>query len=189
MTNPRSGRDRDHRRAPRPRAICWAQDRARTDRKGRDATMIRRFSKPAAGGLAAAVGTLTVVVGMAAAQPTHRPARTQVAADQVVLASQKCGKGVERPTVVVFACGDFNSFAEHLRWWQWGGRVALGSGDFSSNDCKPDCARGHFHEARATVRLYSRRHCAGHKHLYYQRATVVVRGRRQAELVGCPVLG
>jgi len=42
----------------------------------------------------------------------------------------------------------------HADWNRWGRRSAGGTGTFVVNDCKPDCASGHFHRYPVTDRLH-----------------------------------
>jgi hypothetical protein len=60
---------------------------------------------------------------------------------------------VVRPASVVFACGDGNFYATSLRWSSWGATSAAATGVGHQNDCKPDCAAGHFHAYPLAVRL------------------------------------
>ncbi len=95
---------------------------------------------------------------------------------------------MQRPKTVAFACADLGWYATRMRWTQWGGSVAVGTGTQYENTCTPDCADGRFVATPVTVRLYLRRPCAGKRHLYYQRATVIAAsGKRTRAVVGCPI--
>jgi hypothetical protein len=58
-----------------------------------------------------------------------------------------------RPAEVVFACGDGNFYVTGLLWTHWGAADAEGRGVGHQNDCTPDCASGHFHTYKLSVRL------------------------------------
>lgn len=60
---------------------------------------------------------------------------------------------VVRPASIVFACGDGNFYATSLHWSSWGATSAAAAGVGHQNDCKPDCAAGHFHAYPLDVRL------------------------------------
>jgi len=45
-----------------------------------------------------------------------------------------------------------------LHWLSWGGSTAAATGFAWLNDCRPYCARGHFHPHRAKVRVRRPRH-------------------------------
>src|SRR5437867_2650118 len=60
-----------------------------------------------------------------------------------------CDQLLYRPTHVQLACGDGNFGLDGMSWRGWNGPIAHGSGLAYSNDCKPDCADGHFHRYRA----------------------------------------
>ncbi|HEY6396578.1 MAG TPA: hypothetical protein VIX82_03885 [Solirubrobacteraceae bacterium] len=61
------------------------------------------------------------------------------------------GRGVKAPAEYVPACGDGNLVLKSLRWHGWGGASATATGVASANDCRPDCARGHFHRYSVNV--------------------------------------
>jgi hypothetical protein len=78
-----------------------------------------------------------------------------------------------RPTEVIFACADVGAYMEHIRWRRWGGRIAVGSGVYSENDCTPSCVAGRFHSHHATIWLGNVGRCHGHSvRRYYRRAKV-----------------
>jgi hypothetical protein len=58
-----------------------------------------------------------------------------------------------RPASVVIACADANFYADHIRWRSWSANGAVGTGIAHRNDCTPNCAAGHFHASKVTVRL------------------------------------
>ena len=58
-----------------------------------------------------------------------------------------------RPSSILIACGDGNFFATKLHWSRWDATDALAVGIGHSNDCTPDCARGHFHTFPVVLRL------------------------------------
>lgn len=58
-----------------------------------------------------------------------------------------------RPASVVFACADANFYANHIHWKSWSAKGAVGTGIAHRNDCTPNCAAGHFHASKVTVRL------------------------------------
>jgi hypothetical protein len=71
------------------------------------------------------------------------------------------GKLVVRPSSVVLACGDDNFQAKQLRWSGWGQSFAAAQGTASVNDCKPDCAAGHFHSYPVILIAKGRQTCSG----------------------------
>lgn len=70
---------------------------------------------------------------------------------------------VVRPRSIVVACGDGNFYLTRLSWSSWTATRAGGTGTGHQNDCKPNCAAGHFHTYPAEVTLSKPRTCAGHK--------------------------
>ena len=55
-----------------------------------------------------------------------------------------------RPAEIVVACADANFYVNRMRWTA---TEAVASGVGRLNDCKPNCAAGHFHSAPLTIRL------------------------------------
>jgi len=75
-----------------------------------------------------------------------------------------CTRSQVRPANIIVACADGNIALTRLRWSTFGGTVARASGQFSYNDCNPNCAAGHFHSVPATVVLSKPRRCPdGHR--------------------------
>src|SRR3569833_453074 len=64
-----------------------------------------------------------------------------------------------RPKSLVVACADANFSIDHIRWSGWTRTRAVGTGTAHENDCKPNCAAGHFHAFPITVRLSKVVHC------------------------------
>ena len=64
-----------------------------------------------------------------------------------------------KPTQVVFACGDGNTYAEKLTWTGWGQYYAYAQGMLVQNDCTPNCAQGHFHSRQASLTAYGKQTC------------------------------
>jgi hypothetical protein len=58
-----------------------------------------------------------------------------------------------RPKAIIVACADANFYVQGIRWSRWSATRAVGAGTAHVNDCTPNCAAGHFHTFRVTVRL------------------------------------
>jgi hypothetical protein len=63
------------------------------------------------------------------------------------------------PSSIMFACGDGNSYVDHLTWTRWHRWEASGFGLFHQNDCRPNCAEGTFHTVWGRIWLRSRVRC------------------------------
>jgi hypothetical protein len=48
---------------------------------------------------------------------------------------------------------DGSLYVRGMRWTAWDGRAAVGAGVAHVNDCRPDCADGHYTAYRVTVHL------------------------------------
>ncbi len=51
-------------------------------------------------------------------------------------------------------CADGNALLKRAHWKWWGQRSAGGAATFVANDCKPNCAAGHFHRYPVTDWLH-----------------------------------
>lgn len=89
-----------------------------------------------------------------------------------------CGPLLAAPTQLMLACADGNYYLAGLRWRHWGGAAASASGTAHANDCKPDCAAGHFHSYPVTVTADRPRRCNSAR--YYARLTIVYANKRPA---------
>jgi hypothetical protein len=76
-----------------------------------------------------------------------------------------CGKLVQYPKALTLACGDGNYGLAKLSWTHWGEATTTATGVAQANDCKPNCAAGHFHSYPARVAATKLTTC-GAKHIY-----------------------
>jgi hypothetical protein len=88
--------------------------------------------------LAAGVGAL------ASSLVTGQPAAVQNAPVRVL---SQCRHPETRPTDVIFTCADGGIAAEHLRWRNWGGAVAVAQGTVLAHNCTPDCASSNHYDS------------------------------------------
>lgn len=95
------------------------------------------------------VGGLFLVLGIVGAA-------TASGGDRVV---GDCKHSQVKPAQVVIYCADANGLLKGMRWSSFGGSTARGTGDYSFNDCSPDCAAGHFHSYPVTVTLSQPKRC------------------------------
>jgi hypothetical protein len=71
------------------------------------------------------------------------------------------GKPRVKPTSVLLACGDGSFRVTKLAWTGWGQTFAAGRGTGFVNDCKPNCAAGHFHSYPVILLATGRQRCHG----------------------------
>jgi hypothetical protein len=90
-----------------------------------------------------------------------------------------------RPASIVIACGDANFYVDHLRWKSWGAGGATATGTAHRNDCKPNCAAGHFHASPVTVRLSRVVTCVKGRHEF---ARISWGARANSETLSCSFL-
>jgi hypothetical protein len=104
------------------------------------------FALAALAATAAAVAAPVATARPADARPDASSRRTLVIGD--------CQHPTYEPRKIIPACADLNDFAVVTRYDSWTRHQARGSGRFFLNDCKPDCASGHFHKYVATFSLH-----------------------------------
>jgi hypothetical protein len=68
-----------------------------------------------------------------------------------------------RPAGIVLACGDGNFYVTRLTWTRWSPREAVARGVGYENDCRPNCAAGHFHTYLVELRLSRVVGCVAHR--------------------------
>jgi len=66
---------------------------------------------------------------------TGYPALTKV----VVL---DCGAHSVKPDTLTIYCADFGVNVNHIKWTKWAQSGATGTGQYSANNCTPNCAAG-----------------------------------------------
>ncbi len=99
---------------------------------------------------------LSLIAGLlfASAGSAHRAATTIGLPDCL-------GKPHVKPASVLLACGDGSFRVTKLAWTGWGQVFAAGRGTGSVNDCKPNCATGHFHSYPVILLATGRQRCHG----------------------------
>jgi hypothetical protein len=102
-----------------------------------------------------AIGAVCVVSAVVASRPAGANVSTARAA-----AIEGCRGPAVRPRNITLTCADAGFQLHRLRWSKWGAPIARARGTVRFNDCDPDCAGGHIHTGRASVRVSRLRHCA-----------------------------
>ena len=133
----------------------------------------------AATGIIAAGGGCTALASSGMPSTAHATASTQAATAKtpryVVL---DCSfKPVVAPSTVILACADAGLGVQDLRWTSWTPELASGYGTLWENDCKPDCADGHFHYYPSLDVLWGSATVKGHPgDRRYTKLTVIFTG-------------
>jgi hypothetical protein len=87
-------------------------------------------------------------------------------------------KPVVAPSTFVITCADGNTGVRALHWTSWTPKLASGYGTFWENDCKPDCAQGHFHYYPSLEVLWGSAPVKGHPaDRRYTELTVIFTGK------------
>ena len=134
----------------------------------------------AASGIIAAGAGGAALASSGTPATTHATARGQAATPKapryVVL---DCGfKPVVAPPTFTIACADAGIGVRDLHWTNWAPKLASGYGTFWENDCKPDCAGGHFRYYPSLEVLWGSTTVKGHPaDRRYTQLTVIFTGR------------
>jgi hypothetical protein len=97
-----------------------------------------------------------------------------------------CTRSQVRPSTIIVACADAGIQLTHLRWTSFGGVGARASGYYTYNDCKPNCAAGHFHSYPVTVVLSRPRRCPDGYRDYRVATATYATSRRPPGSLGRP---
>ncbi|HTU87044.1 MAG TPA: hypothetical protein VMF57_15815 [Solirubrobacteraceae bacterium] len=89
-----------------------------------------------------------------------------------------CNSAQFKPKRIVLACGDGATWLGKLKWTNWGGSSASGSGNYSVIDCTPDCAAGHVKSYPVKVTLSKPKTCSGQTNPAFKQARFTYPGTR-----------
>ncbi len=89
-----------------------------------------------------------------------------------------CNREQYKPRRIVVSCGDGGLYLANLHWRRWTRGSANATGSYVLNDCKPDCAEGHFHSYPVKITLSRPKSCPGQAHRAFGWATFSYPGRR-----------
>jgi hypothetical protein len=90
------------------------------------------------------------------------------------------GQSLVRPSSLSFG-GDGSFYLTELIWSSWRPATASAFGTAHQNDCKPFCAKGHFHRYRVKVLLSRPRTCSNGR-VEYTRLSYRFVGRRPTDI-------
>jgi hypothetical protein len=94
-----------------------------------------------------------------------------------------CTHEQSRPKEIVLTCADANTLLTHLKWTNWSGRVAKGTGVYVANTCSPSCVQGQFVQYRIRVKLSEPSPCPGQAHGAFKRAVLTTTARHPRYLI------
>ena len=140
-----------------------------------------------------AIAALGLSLGLAGcAGPAPPSAATVTRADSAAAAPQyvvlNCmDKAQVKPGTIVLACADDGLGLTHLLWTSWTPELASAYGTEWENDCKPNCAQGHFHYYPVVAVLWGSATVKGHSgERRYTEATIsYLKGRPAVYVMSC----
>jgi hypothetical protein len=81
-----------------------------------------------------------------------------------------CTREQYKPIRIILTCGDAGIWLGRQQWSHWSHTKAVGSGTFTWNNCKPNCAAGHNLSRPVRVTLSGPMRCPGRVHAAFGRA-------------------
>jgi hypothetical protein len=124
-----------------------------------------RLTTVASAFVIAALGLSLGLVGTAGAAPSlpvaAAHASSATAAPQNVVLNCT-GKAQVKPGTITLACADDGLYLAKLHWTSWTPELASAYGTEWQNDCKPNCADGHFHHYAVVAVLWGSAAVKGH---------------------------
>lgn len=82
------------------------------------------------------------------------------------------------PTKIILSCGDGNTWLGKLKWSSWTNTQAVATGNYTANNCTPDCATGHTHSVPVKVTLSKPKTCPNQVNPVFKQAAIVYKGKR-----------
>jgi hypothetical protein len=149
-----------------------------------------RFTTIASGFAIAALGLSLGLAGCAG--PARTPAAALTRAGSAVTAPQhvvlNCmDKTQVKPGTISLACADNGLGLTRLHWTSWTPELASAYGTEWENDCKPNCAQGHFHYYPVVAVLWGSATVKGHpgERRYTQATISYTKGRPAVYVWSC----
>lgn len=148
-----------------------------------------RFTFVASAFVIAVLGLSAGLVGSASAAPSSAMAVTRAdsAATPHYVVLNCNDKTQVKPGTIVLACADYGLGLSHLHWTSWTPELASAYGTEWENDCKPNCAEGHFHYYPVVVELWGSATVKGNAaDRRYTEATIsYLKGRPPVYVLNC----
>ena len=136
----------------------------------------RSLRKAAALALGGVAVIATAACGAAASAASLGPQQAMAPVPVVVSCAMKTQV---RPGTFTLACADGNAYVSGLSWTAWGSSSALASGNYSFNDCTPNCLSGHGHTFSGLIVLWGVKSLPSHAGVrYFTEMTIILTGNR-----------
>jgi plastocyanin len=83
-----------------------------------------------------------------------------------------------KPQRITLSCGDAGTWLGKLKWSSWTKTQAVGTGNYTANNCTPDCASGHTHSVAVKVTLSKPKTCPNQVNPAFKLAVISYKGTR-----------
>jgi len=83
-----------------------------------------------------------------------------------------------KPQRITLSCGDAGTWLGKLKWSSWTKNQAVANGNYTANNCTPDCAAGHTHSVAIKVTLSKPKMCPNQVNPAFKQAVISYKGKR-----------
>jgi hypothetical protein len=94
------------------------------------------------------------------------------------LAINNCQGLKLKPQRITLSCGDGNTWLGKLKWSKWTNTQAVANGNYTANNCTPDCASGKTHSVAIKVTLSNPKTCPNQVNPAFKHAVISYKGTR-----------
>lgn len=83
-----------------------------------------------------------------------------------------------KPSRITLSCGDAGTWLGKMKWSSWNQSQAVGTGNYSANNCTPNCAAGKVHSVSVKVTLSNPKKCPNQTQRAFKQAAITYRGTK-----------
>jgi hypothetical protein len=83
-----------------------------------------------------------------------------------------------KPQRITLSCGDGGTWLGKLKWSSWSKTQAVATGNYTANNCTPDCASGQTHSVAMKVTLSNPKMCPNQVNPAFKQAVISYKGTR-----------
>ena len=94
------------------------------------------------------------------------------------LAINNCQALKFKPQKITLSCADGNTWLGKLKWSSWTKTQAVANGNYTANNCTPDCVSGHTHSVAIKVTLSNPKMCPNQVNPAFKHAVISYEGIR-----------
>jgi hypothetical protein len=116
---------------------------------------------------------ITIVLALLAV-----PSAALAASNSSQVKAINCAQLQFKPKRIVLSCGDAGTWLGKLKWSRWNHTQAVATGNYTANNCTPNCAAGHPQSVSVKVTLSKPKTCPGYVSPAFKQAAITYEGTR-----------